>query len=241
MRRSKALCLLGLLVGVLLAAPPLLATAAVAQPVEIEPEPPPSLTEYRPGHDSRREEARRMFWVEEAERIALSRQDVVRNEDDLQVRLVPGGTATLIFRTTWGLDPGVLYLYQGFDEIGQFHVVSAGMVDNEGHFLLISARTGSIYRIHGMPIYSPDKTRFFAKAFNGMGCIAGVAVYRYQSGKLFREGEAPMGCDHPCEHTWSGSNEIASDCKSSLGAGRVQYRITLREGKWHSTTSSAAR
>lgn len=248
MRRAGAFWLL---VGAML----VLATVAGAQPTEIEPTEVPTLpglpNEYRSAtgmtawkavdNRQQREWARKEVWPEEAARIARSGQDVVRDDDELHVHLVPGGQAAVVFRNIWGLDPGVFYLYQTFDEVGRFHVVSAGMVDNEGHFLLISARSGLVYRVHGVPVYSPDKTRFLAQAFNGMGCIEGVAVYRYESDKLFKEAESAMGCDQPCAHAWSGSTEITSDCKSASGEDRVQYRLTWREGTWHRTRSPEAR
>ncbi len=119
--------------------------------------------------------------------------------------------------------------------------VAEGLVDNEGHILLISAKTDLMFRLFGQPNWSPDKTRFFANASNGMGCIGGVSVYRYESDKLFKEAESPMGCDQPCTHQWSGPDEVRSDCGNASGAGRVDYRLTRRDGTWHITRSPEAR
>lgn len=226
--------------------------SARAQPVELKPmelpEPGDLPTMYRfyygPSAERARElvrlreEARRTHWAEEAKRIAQAGKNVVRDDDNLYVYLdAPDFPRALVFKTIWGLDPGVFYSYEAFDEIGQFHIVYAGAVDNEGYFLLIAAKTGMVYRVHGMPVYSPDKSRFFAQAFNGMGCIEGVAVYRRDGDKLYLEATQAMGCDQPCSHEWAGPGEIRSNCKSSSGDGRVDYRLTLRDGVWQETKS----
>jgi hypothetical protein len=234
----------------------LLGAAAAAQPVEIAPSDVPDApnlgTEYRVDYGPtaewaaeiarQRSEFRRTHWVEEAGRIARVRQNVVRDDDTLYVYLGEAGRSRAIaFRNIWGLDPGVNYLYRTFDEIGRFHIVNEAAVDNEGHTLLISATTGLMYRIYGEPIWSPDKARFFANAFNGMGCIEGVAVYRYDADKLFKEAESAMSCDQPCQHQWSGPEEIRSDCRSATGTGRVDYRLIHRNGTWRITRSPEAR
>jgi hypothetical protein len=141
------------------------------------------------------------------------------------------------FRNQWGLDPGVSYTYRTFDEAGQFHVVQAGMADNEGHFLLISVKTGLIFRTFGVPTFSPDKTRFYAAGGNGMGCIESLAVYRYESDKLFREAESSMGCDTSCSHEWVDSKEIKSICKNARDGGNVEYRLLYRDETWRATKS----
>jgi hypothetical protein len=226
---------------------------ALAQPEEIKPIDVPEVqvqslpTHYRldgdPSADeaksyaARREEARRTFWVEEAKTIARARQNVVRDDDTLFIYLdTPNFPRAVAFRTIWSFE-GVLYLYQGFSEAGPFHVVSAGALDNEGHVLLISARTGLIFEIYGVPTFSPDKARFFAQVFNGMGCISGVAVYRYGQDKLIREAVSAMGCDHGCVHEWIQSNEVRSICKKQDGTGNVECRLFYKDGTWHTAKS----
>lgn len=233
------------------------ASAVFAQPIEIRPELLGSIPEmptmYRAQygltsslaemHRDMREKARKS-WVAEADRIARSRQDVVRDEGELYVHLVPGRGSSVVFRNVWGFDPGVLYSYQGFDEVGQFHIVLAEIVENDGYFLLISAKTGLVYKIYGMPTYSPDNARFFAQAFNGMGCIEGIAIYRYQMGKLFKEAELAMGCDYPCDHHWFGPNEVESVCTGVMGvtgSRRTKYRLINHDGVWTATKSADTR
>jgi hypothetical protein len=147
-----------------------LVTGAMAQSTEIKPfdvESSPSMpTLYRSqywvadfvaqAHARLREEARKTYWVEEAEIIARSGQKVVRDGDELYIDLdVPEFPRAVVMRNIWGFDPGVNYLYRFFDDVGRFHVVLASMVDNEGYILLVSAKTGLIYRLSGTPVYSP--------------------------------------------------------------------------------------
>jgi hypothetical protein len=76
-----------------------------------------------------------------------------------------------------------------------------------------------------------------ASGFSGMGCIEGVAVYKYEADKLFNEATSNMGCDSPCSHEWSGSNDVKSVCLD----GKGEYRLTYRDGAWHKTRSETTR
>jgi hypothetical protein len=189
-----------------------------------------------------REDARKNAWAEEAEAITRSGQgqNVVRDDDELYIYSdPPRSLGPVVLRTIWGTDPGVFYLYLSFDDIGRFHVVSAGIVD-EGHLMLISARTGLVYRINrGLPVYSPDMARFFSTGGGvGMSCLGGLDVFRSEGDKLFREGGLSVDCDQPCTHEWSGPNEVKSICNGPFGKpGKVEYRLTYRDGAWHSTRS----
>lgn len=186
----------------------------------------------------RREEFRKTFWADEAVRIAHSGQEVVRLDDALYVFINRSANfpRAIVFKNSWGAEGGI-YTYQSFDKIGQFHIVEIGAVDNEGSTLLISFKTGLIFGIYGTPAYSPDKSRFFANASNGMGCIEGVSVYRIESDKLFKEADSHMGCDRQCRHEWLDSNVVKSICVNSTAPGEVEYRLTYRDGVWHQTRS----
>lgn len=236
-----------------------LAAVAIAQPVEVRPadvpDPKRAPTLYRsddaPNAEivkyrmASREEARKKDWPEEAARIARFRQNVVRDEDELYIYLdAPNFPRAVVFRNIWGLDPGVIYTYRAFDDVGKFHIVDVGLVDNEGHVLLISAETGLIYRIdttNGALFYSPSKTRFLTSGFPGMGCLSGVSIYKYDMDKMFLEAQQSMGCDQSCSHEWWGSDEVRSICANGTGTGKVEYRLISRGGTWQATRTELPR
>jgi hypothetical protein len=200
-------------------------------------------TEYAKYYASMREDLRKKQWPEEAERIAQSGHYVVRDEDRLYIYLkaMPN---VLVLKNMWAVNSANIYSYEGFDPIGQFHLVSAGTIWNRGYWLLISDQSGAIYKTFGSPVYSPDQTRFFAPPSNSVewrGCISGVAVYRRDPGKLVLETRLTMKCDHSCTHEWSGLTEIRSLCTapSTQGGGKVEYRLTYRDGEWEGSRGPA--
>jgi hypothetical protein len=222
-------------------------TAAWAQSAELQPlelpADPGTPTMYRAyGYDVRdrqklREDARKTYWAEEAERIARSGQNVVRDNEELYIYLdttdVPHA---IVLKSLWTFDPAATYFYQGYDDVGRFHIVRAGGSDYPT-LLFISAKTGLIYEgpSVGPPVYSPDRSRFFSAGLGGMGCGEGFVVYRFDSGKVRLETRLATGCG-PCTYAWSGPNEVKSECSPS-GNGRTEYRMTYRDGAWHKTTS----
>ena len=127
----------------------LVAVPALAQLHEVKPTELPSFSMYRqrsgPTATSAlyrmqsREHARKTSWAEEAQAIVRSGQNVVRDDDELFIYSDASRPSDpVVLRTIWGVDPGVFYLYLSFDDIGRFHVVSAGIVDDP-HVMLISA------------------------------------------------------------------------------------------------------
>jgi hypothetical protein len=222
------------------------AIAARAQPAELQPlerpADPAAPTIYRAyGYDVRdrqklREKARRTYWGEEAERIVRSGQNVIRDNEELYIYLdMPDVPQAIVLKSLWTFDPAATYSYQGYDDVGRFHIVRVGGSDYPT-LLFIAARTGLVYEgpSVGAPVYSPDKSRFFSAGLGGMGCGEGFAVYRFDSGKVFLETKLAVGCG-PCAYAWSGSNEVKAECSPS-GSGRSEYRMTYRDGAWRKTT-----
>jgi hypothetical protein len=232
----------------------LVVTVALAQPAEVKPLDVESTTQTIYRQDSglsdskarenakQREKARKTFLAEEAQAILRSGQRVVRDDDDLYVYVdFPNSQHAVVMRTIWGWDPGIIYVYHAFDDIGRFHVVRVSLVENEGYFLLISAKAGLVYRINGPPIYAPDKTKFFAAGCTGMGCADQVVVYRSMGESLSIEAALTTDFGWPCSHEWSGSNEVKSICRNSAGTGEVEYRLAYRDGAWQETRSEVSR
>jgi hypothetical protein len=223
------------------------AIGAWAQPAELQPLEQPAdpggPTIYRAyGYDVRdrqklREKARRTYWAEEAGKIARSGQNVVRDNEELYIYLdTPDVPRAIVLKSLWTFDPAATYSYQGYDDVGRFHIVHAGGSDYPT-LLFISAKTGLIYEgpSVGSPVYSPDKSRFFSAGLGGMGCGEGFVVYRFDSGKVLLEARLAVGCG-PCTYAWSGPNEVKADCSPSNG-GRSEYLMTYRDGAWQQTTS----
>jgi hypothetical protein len=225
------------------------ATAAWAQAPELKPLELPAYPDvpamYRSdGYDVRdrqklREQARKTYWTEEAERIARSGRNVVRDNEELYIYLdVPGVPHAVVLRNLWTIDPAARYSYLGYDDVGRFHILSVGGSDYPT-LLFVSAKTGMIYEGTGThdPVYSPDKSRFFSAGLGGMGCGGeGFTVYRFAVDKVLLEAQSRMSCEGPCTHSWSGSSEIRSVCTPSDRA-RIEYRLTYNDGKWHGSRS----
>jgi hypothetical protein len=194
--------------------------------------PPDPLTDYKA---SERELARKQRWVKEATAIARSGQHVVRDEENLYVYIdVLQFPRAVVMTTHWG---HVNYDYLHFDEIGRFHVVREGPFGDTSHVLLISATTGDVYRVLEAPVFSPDRTKFFSAGAEGFGCTGVVSVYSYQDYDLRQLATLRTGCDHPCLHEWSGSTEVKAVCNKPQGAGKVEYRLTDRDGSWQESIS----
>lgn len=194
-------------------------------------------------HARKREEYRRTVWAEEAKRIAESKQNVVRDDDELYVNLdVPNLPRSIVLRNIWGVDPAGLYEYLFYDQNAGFHIVGISGHDLPGLYL-ISSRTGLVYQAFGadMPLYSPDKRRFLSRGFQGMGCTAGVALYKFENDKPFEEGFFATGCD-VCSYEWLSPVEIKSTCREYGHEDRKhEHRLIHRDGKWSSTRTPAAK
>jgi len=71
-----------------------------------------------------------------------------------------------------------------------------------------------------------------------MGCVHQITVYRSEGDKLFVEAGETMSCDRDCSSEWSGANEVMTVCYVGFdGTRKVNYRLTYRDGTWHSTRS----
>lgn len=227
------------------------AGAVGAQPVELKPVDVPKLgygpsAERAKEHVRLREEYRRTYWAREAERIERFGQtkNVVRDDDNLYIYVDPTAPARdgTVFTTIWGVDPAAQYFYLAYDEAAQFHIVGAGGTDLP-FLYLISARTGLAYQAFGAgePVFSPDKRRFLSLGFQGMGCTAGVAIYRFDDNKPFQEMRYDLGCDAPCTQEWLSATEARVQCRSGSGGTTSEHRLTLSDGAWRSTRTSQDR
>jgi hypothetical protein len=171
-------------------------------------------------------------WAEEQRRFANSR-DVWRWLDRLYIAYEGGKVVTLADCPF--TDSLYRYLYDRYDEIGEFHIVREIYYEDR-LFTLVMRRTGRLFSIPAPPVWSPDKTRFAYAACDLMNGKDDLAIMKPTGqGRLKTEFETKIPCGlGDCRIAWEGPTVLTATCPRSGDQGneRRAVRLTLSAGAW---------
>ncbi|MBI3195992.1 MAG: hypothetical protein HYZ40_00500 [Rhodospirillales bacterium] len=176
-------------------------------------------------------------WAEEKSRYTNNR-DVWRWLDRLYIA-VAGGKVLTLSDCAFG-DDLHFYLYERFDEAGSFHVVRVYFYEDHLYALVMRA-TGKVVAIPGLPIWSPDRTRFAYGVCDQMNAKDDVAIMRVTADGLSTETAGHMPCGlGDCKLIWEGNASLSATCQETAeqGSKRQVMRFTRRGDGWATTTSN---
>ncbi|MCW5734300.1 MAG: hypothetical protein KIS73_09245 [Enhydrobacter sp.] len=176
-------------------------------------------------------------WAEERPRFA-NRRDVWRWLDRLYIAVSDGKVLTLA-DCAFG-DDMHFYLYERYDEAGEFHIVRAYFYEDH-HYALVMRRTGEIYAVPGLPIWSPDRTRFAYAVCDLLNGTEELAVMSISHDRPEEEAKVQLPCTlGSCKLVWEGSAMLSATCEDPQGRGgkREVVRLTRKGDAWTSARSS---
>jgi len=181
-------------------------------------------------------------WVEEKSRYRSNRE-VWRWYDRLYLSVRDGKVLTL---ADCSFDDNTHYYeYLRYDEPGGFHVVHLWRY--EAHdYLLVMRNTGKIYTVGGLPLWSPDGTRFaYAVCTPPDGTTdrgdAEIGIMRVVDDVPTMEAKAAMPCHaQDCKLEWEDDATVSATCEDSAASGGKPWlmRLTRSDFGWASKTSN---
>lgn len=171
-------------------------------------------------------------WVEEKPRFANDR-DVWRWLDRLYIAYEGGRVVTLADCPF--TDSMYRYLYDRYDENGQFHIVR--QIFYEDHFFaLVMRKTGRLFTIPAPPVWSPDKTRFAYGVCDLLNGKDDLAILKPAGdGRLEREIETKIPCGlGDCRLNWESPSALTATCPKAgeQGNERKVLWLKLAGTKW---------
>jgi hypothetical protein len=175
-------------------------------------------------------------WDEEASRIANNR-DVWRWLDRLYVALA-GGEVLTLSDCAFG-DDLHFYLYERYEEAGGFHVVRVSFYEDH-LYALVMRRTGKVFAISSLPMWSPDRSRFAYSVCDLLNGKEEIAVMSMAGDGPKLEAKASLPCTlGDCRLAWESNTMVGATCEDLQGNGsnRQVVRLTRRGDGWATTTS----
>lgn len=175
-------------------------------------------------------------WAEERSRW-LDNPNVWRWLDRLYLA-VDGGRVVTLTDCPF-TDSMYRYLYEKYDETGDFHIVSVHLYEDLV-YALVMKKTGRIFTIPGLPVWSPDRTRFAHGVCSLLNDQDEIVISRVSPDGLRNETEARMPCGlGDCEIAWESADTVAATCPKAGEQGNEHkvMRLTRRGGSWTATTS----
>jgi hypothetical protein len=175
-------------------------------------------------------------WAEERSRW-LDNPNVWRWLDRLYLA-VDGGRVVTLTDCPF-TDSTYRYLYEKYDETGGFHIVAVHLYEDL-IYALVMKKTGRIFTIPGLPVWSPDRTRFAHGVCSVLNDQDEIAISRVSPDGLRNEAEARMPCGlGDCEIAWESADTVAATCAKAGEQGNEHkvMRLTRRGGSWTATTS----
>ncbi len=176
-------------------------------------------------------------WAKEAPRI-IDNRDVWRWLDRLHIA-VAGGRVVMLSDCAFG-DDLHFYLYERYDEAGGFHVVRVYFYEDH-LYALVMRKTGKVFAIPALPIWSPDRTRFAYGVCDQMNAKDDIAIVRVTADGLSTEiaGRMPCGMGD-CKLVWEGNATLSATCEETEGQGgkRQVMRLNRRGDGWAATTAN---
>jgi hypothetical protein len=176
-------------------------------------------------------------WAEERLRW-LDRADVWRWLDRLYLAVDGGRTVSLVDCPF--TDSLYRYLYEKYDETGGFHVVSVRLYEDL-HYALVMKKTGKIFTIPGLPVWSPDRMRFAYGVCSLLNSQDEIVISRVSPEGLKMETEGHMPCGMgDCDLAWEGTDTLAATCPKAGEQGNEYkvMRLTRLGESWAATTSN---
>jgi hypothetical protein len=136
------------------------------------------------------------------------------------------------------------YIYERYDAAGGFHVVHVWRYEDHSYALVVR-NTGKIYTIPGLPISSPDRSRFaYAVCYPPDGTTdegeAQVGIFDIKDDQPNMEARAQMPCSaSDCTLKWEGNAVVSATCEDPQGndAKRSVVRLTRRGDDWVAKTA----
>jgi hypothetical protein len=182
-------------------------------------------------HSSRDNAAR---WSAESERRA-GNPSVWRWLDRLYLE-VDGGEVVTLADCPF-TDGTYSFLYERYDRAGRFYVVRTQYYEDL-IYALVMKRTGRLYNVPALPVWSPDETRFAYAACSGLNSRNDLAIMRPAGEeKLTIETESKIPCGlSDCEIGWESNEALSVTCPQSgeQFKERRVLRMGLSDGRWTS-------
>lgn len=175
-------------------------------------------------------------WAEERSRW-MNNRDVWRWLDRLYIA-VDGGRLVTLADCPF-TDDMHRYLYETYDETGGFHIVNVRLYEDRA-YALVMRRSGKIFTIAGLPVWSPDRMRFASGACSVLNDQDAIAISHVSPEGLKTEIEGRMPCGlGDCQITWESNDTVAATCPKAGEQGNEHkvMRLTRRGGSWTATTS----
>ena len=175
-------------------------------------------------------------WAEEKPRYTNDR-DVWRVLDRLYIA-IDGGRVLTLSDCAFG-DDLHFYLYERWDQAGEFHVVRTYFYEDH-LYALVMRKTGKIYTVPGRPIWSPDRTRFAYSVCDLLNGKEEMAVLSMSGDRPKEEAKVELPCLlGGCKLVWEGNTMVSATCEDPQGSGgkRQVVRLTRKGDGWASTTS----
>ena len=176
-------------------------------------------------------------WAEERSRW-LDRRDVWRWLDRLYLA-VDGGKVVTLTDCPF-TDSLYLYLYEKYDETGGFHIVNVRFYEDLV-YALVMKKTGKIFTIPALPVWSPDRTRFAYGACSVLNGQDEIAISHLSPDGFETETTAQMPCGlGDCDLAWESADTLAATCPKADEQGnehKVMW-LTRRGESWTATTSN---
>ena len=200
----------------------LIAVPADAQMRSVEPK----ACEPRGAKVVRADEARDLR--EEAARLRANAQDVSRRQERLVLKREDGKTVELT-DCPYG-DTAYTYLYERYDEAGQFYVIRKAAYEDFS-YTLVMKRTGRLYEAYGTPIWASDKSRFLTVACSLLPPRASLTISVPSRDSLATEAEFPLPCEkESCSARWDYQSWISVSCTPHDSTGKKGSEFVLMRG-----------
>lgn len=175
-------------------------------------------------------------WPKEAVRFKGDADRVSRDGERLRLKLANGGTVELA-DCRHGITAHA-YLYEQYDEAGQFYVVRRPAYRDFSYTLVMRA-TGKQYRTYGTPVWTSDKKRFLTVACSWIPPRGTLTIQAPANGELATEAEVPLPTcldeTETCAARWDNPSWIAVTCSRADGSGRRGSEFVVMktsDGPW---------
>lgn len=173
-------------------------------------------------------------WVQEKSRYADNRE-VWRWHDRLYLSIMDGKVMTLA-DCSFG-DGSHYYEYERFDKPGGFHVVHVWQYEAHS-YALVMRNTGKIYSVPGLPVSSPNVSRYaYAACSPPDGTTdtgeAEIGIMGIVDSRPEIEATAEMPCGaSDCKVEWDGEEALRAECEDSTRGTTWMTRFVRRDRRW---------
>jgi hypothetical protein len=174
----------------------------------------------------------------EVEGIRAADGKVVRNGSELRIQLLSGRTAVFQDDTTLG-ETYTVYRYAGYLKTIHSHVVHRLPYEGSGLYIVLDDSTGHSTTVAGMPVPSPDGTRFALTSASGEADYdqSLIEVWRFNGRSPENEFsyDAGSGSWDPASAVWRDSVTIDFTKRSRLQSdnyAKTPARLIRKGTEW---------